>query len=410
MRVSGSPSAFGAVRTPYHPCSGYRISLSWNSIICKVVLLPWFAAVLFFFFSLPVAHAQEVGQDEDVPSGWKILGSPYISADSDHGLIIGLGVGASNGPGRSLAASASYASRGDYGAGITGEYRLGKYRLLRSVNAYRNRRFLYSPGNGKPEKLAEYLQDKLDLQLAALFPVTQGMELGPDLHLRVVKGLRPEDSQGNSLQVLSNPVFGQGSIATIGLRARWKNMSSIRPEGGYLVEAGVRSGRVSGTGIAGAKPEMEADLMVAGTHRINEFNRLYLRIRGAVQGAAPPPVRNYSGGETTLRGEPDWRDQGRKVLLFRAQVHHLLFRDVLQLSRLANSIIPLLPLWAFDVETVAFYDAGVTGDRDYGWRPMRHSFGGGLRIVLPPVLVFHLDLAFTPYGGKAFYFGAGETL
>jgi len=25
-------------------------------------------------------------------------------------------------------------------------------------------------------------------------------------------------------------------------------------------------------------------------------------------------------------------------------------------------------------------------------------------------LVFHVDFAWTPYGGKAFYFGAGETL
>ncbi len=360
-----------------------------------------------------VLASEKSGEKESPRAGetWKWIGIPFVYANSDFGIIYGVGVGAAQGSDRYLSTSMTYSARGNIGAGIVGEFRFGNWRLMRSINFYQKKRYIFHEIGAATDTLARATMNEGEALLSALYSFSKNFEWGPDLQVSFSEGRSPKGKNQETLPADSLERFRQGSLALLGVRARWKTTSSIRPMNGLLCETAVRTGRAGGERYAAPRVDLAAEVKLAGAKSLLPHTRIYCRGWGQYQLQAPTPVRNDLGGELTLRGEPEQRDFGRQLLLGRSQLHWLVLSGITFPARWLNRMFSFFPVWAIDVESVFFYDCGAAGDPDYpSWRRTRHGFGTGLRIILPPELVFHVDFAWTPYGGKAFYFGAGETL
>ncbi|MBD3165124.1 hypothetical protein GF324_00840 [bacterium] len=370
---------------------------------------------------LPSAFAGEA----DVPTGktlhattepdstdreLQFLGSPYVSANSDVGFTIGFGASFTKGRDLNLTLSTSYSTRGFMSLSLKGEVVTGGARWIREIIVGRYKRRLYAPSGWSPDPYAVATSDRLLVTLAPLWEI-RGVEVGPELYMLVADSRDFEGGDGNPWMGPTPGRFRAGSAVTGGVRARWRTMSATRPMHGWLLEGAVRGGVADGETFDKPRPEFALDLRAATALRLSDAFRLYLRGQGTYFEQAPQAVQPFLGGIETLRGQSLERDVGRRVLMSRSQFHYRFAKHWAWPGELAHRIWPLVPPLKLDLELVAFHDMGAVGDPLYdGWQRTRHGYGGGLRWVIPPELVFFFDIARAPDGTLFFYFGGGETL
>ena len=367
-------------------------------------------AVLIGFSLWTSAIAANIDSTDIDTSHWQILAYPWVSINSDEGLSVGFSAGIAQPPGIVLFPTVSVASVGKASIGIRGEIISGRWHGMGETTLFRSVRFLYPAGEGIPDYYASATVDRFYSSLSILRSTASGIEIGPDLLIDIAKGKDAEDFDDQPLDIDTLARFGFGSIVQAGIRARWYNTSPIRPMDGWLVEGAIRAGRASGDANAGVCLDAAADWKIAWTKPISERTRIYLRGWGRHQWNSPPPVRNDIGWVRSVRGQPFHRDFGRRFISGRTQIHRTVLTGWGLPFRIAHSIWSKIPSYRLDVEMVGFYDVGVVGDPDFGWKKTRHGYGVGLRFILPPELVFMLDFGITPGGDIRFYLGGGETL
>jgi len=350
----------------------------------------------------------------------QIIGAPYISASSDIGIEFGILTGIAKYPELISYLYFYHSTEGYTGIGIRGERSLNSWRLVTANYVTHILRKVYPDDVGTPEPYAKAAVDRLQIDLSVLRknytpPVEVGikgegmLEFGPDLSIDISKGKNPIDTDGRPLNISDIPRFQFGSIVHLGFRSRYRTTSAQRPLNGIIIDGALRVGRASGDALPKPRLDMSGDLKVAVVKRLSLRSRLYLRGQGRWQLESPPPNQYWLGGEKTLRGQPDQREFGRRVLCGRAQYHFTTINAWDFPFRLLHNISSLIPVMAMDIETVAFYDIGSIGDPDFGWHKTRQGYGGGIRFVFPPEMVFSIDVAGTPHGGIRYYVGLGET-
>ncbi|MBZ0265236.1 hypothetical protein K8I28_11250 [bacterium] len=365
---------------------------------------------MLFLMVFTLFNSISYSSESNVDSSWTVLGAPYVSYSSDYGFVFGLGLGAAQGNDKFVALTMNLATKGNYGIGVRGEVKLGKWRVGREINYYRLRRYLYSPTGSPPDTLAKVKMDQFKLHLSALTAVAKNLEIGPELYYSYAKGREPQTKNDLSLSLDSLPEFQLGTDFMVGARGRYRTVSPVRPMNGMLLETGIRVGRTTSDYKTNPEINFAVDARAMLARKISSRIRIYLRGEGEYQYRTPHSVRAFIGGEQTLRGQPDRRDFGRRKVLSRAQLHVNLIHDWLFPSQFVNRVIPFAPVQPLEIEAIAFHDAGIAGDPDCGWRRTRHGYGAGLRFIVPPELIFHIDYAITPEGLSAVYFGAGATL
>ena len=381
-------------------------------------IIIYFAA-LAIFLSRPanlLAGGDEPADPDssEVIGGWRFLGAPYMEVDSDDGLVLGLGAGVSLPPRYYILNWIESSFRGFFRIGLEGEVETGGLRHVGKISFDRMYRYLYSEEGADPEAFAKALVEHSEIKLSALRPSAWGsnrwFEIGPSIHIEHAKGIDPTDTEGVRLPIESLDRFRPGTLVLAGIHARYRTTGPVRPLDGVVLSVILQAGGVEWNGWE--KPRTEATAVLHGAWAVpaGDHLRIYLRGEGRLQLESPPPLRDYIGGGERVRGIPDRREFGRRVLLGRAQLHLTAIRGMRWPMELASAIIPPIPVWPMEVEVVPFYDVGAVGDPDFGWLKTRHGFGGGLRFVLPPDLVVHLDIAQSPGGETKFYFGFRETL
>lgn len=367
--------------------------------------------VLIVCVLFTIAHAEGTCQEAKSPPGkLQILVAPWVAADSDKGIGFGITAGIARPPGNAVYSILHLTSKGNIGVSIRGETSVWDWQCAGDISASRATRYLYPPNKDFPDFYAKALTTRYYFSLSILKPLVGGIEIGPDFLVDIARSKNVKDHDGNLLDSENYPRFGFGSVVQCGLRARWLTTSVQRPLDGWHVDASIRGGRASGDVIDGAQPDLAGDLRVAWTKPLHEQTRLYLRGWGRFQSVSPPPVRNYIGGDRSMRGQPAHRDFGRRFISGRAQINWDMISQWSTPFTVVNYFWSRIPRYRLDVEFVTFYDFGAVGDPDYGWRHTRHGYGAGLRFVLPPELVFFLDIARSPGGDVRFYLGGGETL
>jgi hypothetical protein len=338
----------------------------------------------------------------------RFLGSPYVAANSDVGFTIGLGASFNRGSDVNLTLSTSYSTRGFMSLSLRGEVVTGEVRWIREIIASRYKRELYQGAGWSPEAFASATTDRLQLTLAPLWKV-QGVEVGPEVNLVMANSYDSEFTSGYEYWAPAR--FKRGLVATGGVRYRRRTMSATRPMSGWLLDGAVRVGVADGEMLIEPQPEVAIDAQAATALKISGPLRLYLRGQYIYSKEAPDPVQPFLGGIQTLRGQPLERDYGRRILMSRSQLHYRFAHNWAWPGQLANRLIPIIPPLRLDLELVAFHDMGMVGSlSSVPWYMPRQGFGGGIRWVVPPELVFFFDIASAPDGTLYFYFGGGETL
>jgi len=369
------------------------------------------AALLLALLPPPAVAADSPESPEKGAGEWQILGAPYIAADSDFGVTLGLAAGVAHVPGFTMITLGSVSTRGLAGGRFEGEATTNNRRLPFRLAFQRARYNLYPPGGVYPDPAFRAYLDRFELRFATLLRHDGGLEFGPEVYVLTSRGLRPEDMDGHSVPLEAFSRFQAGYSAMAGPRIRYRTTSPIRPMDGVILDAVLRGGRSGGDAFSTPRNDWSADLWASWTRPLSGRLRLYTRLWGRLQGEAPPPVRNHLGGGLTVRGQPLMRDYGRRQVLGRAQVHWTLARGIRWPGDLANRLWSALPSWPLDAELVFFADAGAAMDPDEPrWRRTRQGYGVSLHIVLPPELVFRLDIAISPGGPVFFYTGGGESL
>lgn len=330
--------------------------------------------------------------------------------DSDVGLTMGFGFGASRPPALYSVASAEFSLNGRINTYVEGEVRVGEVRYVGKVSTSLAPREVYPAVAVDPDEIAVATQQRIDIKLSALRPVGEHSEFGPAAWVESTIGIDPETPDGDPLEILSIPRFRPGSLALGGVRWRWRSTSSVRPMDGTIVDAILQAGAAFSEAWDTPRPDATVQLLAARAIPVHERMRVYLRGDTRHQLNAPPPVRNYMGGDKKVRGQPSRRETGRRTITGRAQLHALFIRDWRWPMETAHRLMPFLPVYDLDVELVPFYDVGWVGDPDFGWRRTRHGVGAGLHIVLPPELVIRMDVGISPGGSPRFYFTVGESI
>lgn len=366
----------------------------------------------------------------------QIIGMPWLSGSSDQGIAAGFSIGMADSP-VYVVYLVGYASARRYASlSLKGESELGDRRIAGRISLTSINRKVYPDGSGVPDPSASAQVGRITANISLLKALRSAdspqpgtgsrltgskldklpstgqsiFEIGPDLLLDVSRSKDAVDASGNSPDLESIPRFRSGSTAQIGLRCRYRTTSAQRPVDGLLVDAAARLGRSGGDLPGLPDPDFSNELSAAAAIPLNSHFRLYLRGQWQYQLNSPLPVRNSLGADKTLRGQPDQRDIGRRVLSGRAQLHLTTLHKWTFPSRVLHYLWTGFPVLPLDVESVFFADIGKAGDPDYGWRHSRQGFGYGLRFVAPPELVLFLDIAKSPGGDVRFYIGTGETL
>lgn len=374
---------------------------------CSRILLPALFAALAAGAGLSAFAAPADSTDREHT---RVLALPYALANSDDGLILGGGAGVSRPGVLYLVASAEFSFVGRMTAAIECELQRGTTRYVGRISGVRGTRESYPELAADPEPIATATEERVQVQVSALRQVARHWEIGPALLYESALGLDPEDADGNPLAVNTLPRYRPGTNALAGLRARRRTTSAVRPYHGSILDFVVQGGSAWSAAWAAPRADAAVQAFAALAKPFAPNLRLYLRADGRWQLNAPAPVRNFNGGERRVRGQPLRRELGRRIVFTRAQLHWTVLERIAWPMEFAGRILPLLPVFPLDVELVPFYDFGMIGDAEFGWRPARHGLGAGIRIVIPPELVLRIDVGVTPGGSPRFYLGVGETI
>ena len=343
-------------------------------------------------------------------SQWQIIGAPYVLANSDVGVAYGAGGGVSYYPKLYLLWWFGYSTKGLLSVGISSaEFNTPKWKFLDVSWASKMPAYQYTLHDNEPQIIGKADVTQYEFQLSALRKYGK-LEIGPTGMIRIVSAENAEDGIGNSVPLDTFDRFGKADVELIGLRVRYNTASPIRPINGTIFEAALRGGRSDWERFDNPRFDMDAELRIGSAFAYSPRNRLFLRAWGMYQMEAPPPVQNFLGWERNHRGEPFMREWGRWFLSGRIQYHLTWIEHSPQPMKLLNELFSFIKPALIDYEIVPFYDIGAIGDPAYGWNKTRHAIGLGFHIVLPPDLVFRLDLAISPGGPMRFYIGAGETI
>ncbi|MFH0881573.1 MAG: hypothetical protein V2A56_01175 [bacterium] len=346
-----------------------------------------------------------------VSSRWEFLGAPYVTVDPDFGVVVGLGLGLQKQLYTSMLIHGAVSSKRQSGITFKGEAGTPGTTYVFAFREWLNPAGIYPDAGALPDPIAEALLQRMEVKLSALHKQTSTFEIGPDVWFEFDQGLEPETPDGAALDVNSLPRYRSGSIAMVGLRARWRTTSATRPLDGVILDGALRAGRADGHEYSTPRFTIAANLWAAAVKPLTDRLRLYGRLRMDMQSEAPTSVRYSVGGESTLRGQPFNRDYGRRLIAARIQAPCRVASGVTLFTDVAQFFLPFFPTWNLDLELAPFADFGAVADPDYGgWKRTRQGYGLSFRMVLPPELVFFFDLGFTPGGAGLFYFGAGETL
>lgn len=350
-------------------------------------------------------------EEEARKQKWQFLGAPYVTADSDNGIILGIGTGIAKTPTAAFIINSSVSTTGLAGFTLRGEMGNERTRYILRNALWLFPSNIYPFQGDLPDWEATALLQHTEIQWAALRKITPNFEIGPEIWTDFAKGIEPEDQDGNPLNVNYIPRLIDGSLVLGGIRARYKTTSSVRPIDGVILDLAVRTGRADGVMFKTPRHTTTADFWAAIAKPISPKLRFYARGWFRYQDEAAPSVRNPIGGVFTLRGQPFARDYGRRMVAGRFQLHYKVAEHVKSIGRVAHRIIPFIPEWDLEFEVAPFADIGAVGDPEYGgWHRTRQGYGMSFRLVLPPDLVLFLDLAFTPGGAGSYYFGGGESL
>lgn len=358
---------------------------------------------------LSLAASPENGTDE-TKAKTIVLTAPWISANSDEGLVGGFSAGFSRYPEMLLYSSFYTSSKGHIGIGLRGEQAIGDWRLSGTVSLTRIVRLLYEPVSGVPEPYAEAIVNRFDLNIASLKELTPNFEIGPNLIIDIARGESPVDPDDVSIDISTLPRFQRGATALLGLRGRYSTTNPLRPIDGYVVESSFGVGRSSGDYLNAPKFDFASELRLTYASPLTKDTRFYTRAAWSHQHSTPPPTRSFTSMLKNLRGMPDQRDFDRRSLSLRTNIYFMLLKEWSLPFRIMHNIWSKIPLVDMNVEMVAFYDIAEIGDPESGWRIPRRGYGTGFRFVIPPELVLYLDFATTPDGDVQFYIGTGELL
>ncbi len=367
-------------------------------------LISAFLVAVCLFCSVPVQGnaAGDIG----------VLALPVLGYSTDEQVVMGIMSGFSRGEGSTLYLTGYYATAGRYVLKTNGEQGFGNGILTSDIALRYVLRKLYTEGSD-PEEYARAYMGRVLLNLAYLKPIREesALQVGPAVkmnHTWVNDVRSPED---DPLPVLPGR-FGQGGYALGGFQTRYITTSSLRPVKGWILKGGLYFGTAYGEQLDRARTDIHGDLSLAGVTPFLSHFRVYGRVQSGFQLESPEPVQLFLGGESTLRGQADQRDWGRRQLAGRLQLHWVMFQNVSWPIDLVHSIWSGFPTPAdrFDLEVVGFHDIGAVGDPAIGWQRTRLGYGTGLRVVFPPELVFRFDVGYSRDFGFMVYVGAGETL
>lgn len=339
-----------------------------------------------------------------------VLTAPWVSANSDEGIVGGFSAGLSRYPDMLLYSSFYSSSKGHIGIGLRGEQAVGNWRLSGGVSLTRILRLLYKPVRGVPEPYAQGIVNRFELNISTLARIEGNLEIGPNLIVDIVRGENPTDSLDQSIDLSTVPRFQHGSTSLIGWRARYSTTNPLRPIDGYVLEGSFGVGRSAGDYLNSPVPDFSSNLRVSYARKLTEGTRFYTRLAWSHQHSAPPATRSFTSMLRNLRGQPDQRDFGRRLMSLRTNLYFMLLQDWSLPFQVMHSIWSLIPLVDMNVEMTAFYDIAEIGDPEFGWGIPRRGYGTGFRFVIPPELVLYLDFATTPDGDVRFYIGTGELL
>jgi hypothetical protein len=368
-----------------------------------------FISISLLLLIFHLAIAQDNSTTPDNPSKWQFLGAPYITADSDNGVIFGVGTGIAKQPNLALIINTSVSTTGLAGFTVRGEAASRNYRYIMKNAIWKFPTNIYSFQGAFPDWQVTSLLQHTEIQWAFLRKISPNFEMGPEIWTDFAKGLSPEDPDGNSVAVSNIPRLRDGSLALGGIRARYRTTSAVRPMDGVIIDFAIRAGRADGVMFTQPKFTTTADLWTAFAKPLSKRSKLYMRGWFRYQDQAAPSVRNGIGGIYSLRGQPYSRDYGRRLISTRIQYHYRLVDHVN--IRAIRKVLPFIPEWDLQFEVAPFADIGAVADSDFnGWHRTRQGYGISLRFILPPDLIFFLDLAMSPGGKQQFYFGGGESL
>ncbi len=367
--------------------------------------------LLFILLTVPISALADSSEVSDTDSlSWRAIVTPFIFANSDDGVQYVFGLGLSKYPKFYAIAGAQITSKGNVGVGFDGEASIGDRRYIFDLGFSRRGDDTFPSMGNKPESIAKATTSSLKINLSTLANITDRFEFGPVVNVSTSESKDFEllnDSEFDP-KVLMN--YQKANLSLFGARARYSTTSPIRPTDGVIIDGMVLAGRSEGEFNATPRFDLNASLRLAIAKPLSRNFMLYLRNDSHFQLETPTPLRKHIGGDKELRGEPLRRDLGRRVLLGRAQLHYTITRSFTMPWRMVHAIFKSVPINSAEIELVPFYDVGVAGDPDYGWKRTRHGYGMGLKFVLPPDLVITLDFATTASGLTGFYFMFGQTI
>jgi hypothetical protein len=367
--------------------------------------------LLFFLLTVPLsasADSSEISNEDSL--SWRAIVTPFIFANSDDGVQYVFGIGLSKFPNFYTIAGGQITSKGNVAFGFDGEASIAERRYVFDMGYSRRGDETFPSMGNKPISIAKATTSSFKINLASLSNISERVEIGPVINISSSESKDFELADGVEFEPETAANYQKANLALLGMRARYSTTSPIRPTDGVIVDGMVLAGRSEGEFNATSRFDMNASLRLAIAKPLSRNFMLYLRNDSHFQLETPTPLRKHIGGDKELRGEPLRRDLGRRVLLGRAQLHYTLTRSFTMPWKMVHAIFKSVPINSAEIELVPFYDIGVAGDPDYGWKRTRHGYGMGLKFVLPPDLVITLDFATTASGLTGFYFMFGQTI
>jgi len=369
----------------------------------------YFVLILMLCCSISCLFAKDNAEIQNV-NDLQFLGAPYVFANSDLGLVYGLGGGFSRSPNLYLLCFFNFSTNSLIEGGVLqGEYSYLNWKLSDVSWISKAPQYIYTIQNNDPQIIAKALMIRYELQLSDLRKVGN-CEIGPTMIIRRSSSRDHKDKDDNPVPGDSFERFGEGSVQLLGIRSRYETTSPVRPIDGILIDGSLRFGRTNGDVYKLPRFDVDAEIKIGWARPITKGTRFYARIWSIFQLEAPPPVQQHLGWERNHRGQPYMREWGRRMLSGRFQYHITAFKRSPVPLAILHRWLPIIKPNRVDYEIVPFYDIGEVGDPAYGWHKPRHALGIGLHLVLPPELVLRLDFAIAPGGPLRYFIGAGETL
>ncbi|MBT7618009.1 MAG: hypothetical protein HN590_12070 [Calditrichaeota bacterium] len=369
----------------------------------------YFLSILLLCSSISISRAGDTSENQDL-NNLQFLGAPYVFANTDLGIVYGVGGGISRSPNLYLLFFLNFSTNSLIEGGVLqGEYTYLNWNFSEVSWISKAPQYIYTIQNNDPQVIAKALMVRYELQLSALRKVGS-WEIGPSMIVRKSSARDQKDKDDNPILEDSYERFGEGNVQLLGVRAKYETASSLRPIAGILIDGSLRFGRTNGDVYQLPRFDVDAEIKIGWAIPITSKTRIYARIWSIFQLEAPPPAQQHLGWERNHRGQPYMREWGRRMLSGRLQFHFTTVKRSPFPLVYMHEWIKIIKPARVDYEIVPFYDVGEIGDPAYGWHKPRHGIGIGLHLVMPPELVLRLDFAFAPSGPLRFFIGAGETL